>query len=326
MARCLIGLGSNLGNRKESLDQAVMRLSQWFDVELIAQSRWRQTVPIGGPAGQIAFLNGATLVETSLGPEALLAALLAIEAELGRQRAERWGPRLVDLDLLLYDQLVLDTPTLVVPHPRMAWRRFVLEPAAEVAPGLLHPTIGWTISRLLDHLNTAIPYVAITGPSGAGKTWLAEQVAHHTGARRIAQQTVPELLDARDANRPGNAWSVGVQFLNERTRLLAADLPQWCESGRLWVSDFWFDQSLAYARLELPADRLEAFCQRWRKSRRRVIQPKLIVLVDPPDDHGTGQEIRAEAMQPGRGPVLRLTRRDRQAWLSEVLAAVEAMK
>ena len=346
MACCLIGLGSNLGNREESLHQAATRLSRWPDVTQIALSRWRQTAPVGGPAGQGVFLNGAAVVETSLAPEALLAALLAIEVDLGRRPGERWGPRVVGLDLLLYDQLVLDTPALLVPHPRMAWRRFVLEPAAEVAPEMLHPTTGWTVRRLLDHLNRAIPYVAITGRAGAGKTWLAEQLVRCAGAEWITVAKAPAPRRERGKNRPGNAWSAVVEFLDRTTHMLAAELPQWCEPGRLWVSDFWFDQFVAYARVALGADRLDDFCRQWRQRRGRVIQPKLIVLVDPPPDqpgHGppgecaaagpesaflrrVGQEIRAEAMQPGRGPVLRLGGSDRQAWLGEVLAAVEAMK
>ena len=136
------------------------RLVAQPQIAVAAVSCWRETAPVGGPPGQPPFLNGALLAETSLAPHDLLAALQQIENDLGRRRAERWGPRTIDLDLLLYDELVLDTPSLTLPHPRMAWRRFVLEPAAEVAGAMLHPTIGWTIARLLEHLNTARPYVA----------------------------------------------------------------------------------------------------------------------------------------------------------------------
>ena len=142
-----------------------------------ARSSWRETAPIGGPPGQAAFLNGAVKLETPLPPHELLGCLQQIEGELGRRRAERWGPRPIDLDLLLYDELILTTPELVLPHPRMAWRRFVLEPAAEVAGSMIHPTIRWTLARLLAHLNESMPYVAITGPIAAGKTRLAERLA-----------------------------------------------------------------------------------------------------------------------------------------------------
>ena len=98
--------------------------------------------PIGGPAGQEPFLNAAALLETSLPPAELLARLQRIELHLGRTRETRWAARTLDLDLLLYDNLVLNTPYLTLPHPRMAFRRFVLEPAAEVAPEMAHPRLA----------------------------------------------------------------------------------------------------------------------------------------------------------------------------------------
>ena len=132
---------------------------------------------VGGPEGQRPYLNGALLLETSLEPEALLTRLLQIEAELGRCRSTRWDQRTIDLDLLLYDSLVVRSPELELPHPRMAVRRFVLEPAAEVAGSMVHPTIGWSVDRLLEHLCSATPYAAIVGPPESGKTELARRAS-----------------------------------------------------------------------------------------------------------------------------------------------------
>ena len=196
MPTCLIGLRSNLGNRREMLDRAVASLAGRPQVSVVAKSRWHETSPVGGPADQPTFCNGAAVIETSLGPAELLAALQAVENELGRVRTERWGPRIIDLDLLLFGDQVLETPSLAVPHPRMAWRRFVLEPAAEIAPSMVHPTTGWTVARLLEHLNTTPPYVAIAGGIGAGKTRLAEQLAPRADARLIAEQPDLERLEA----------------------------------------------------------------------------------------------------------------------------------
>jgi 2-amino-4-hydroxy-6-hydroxymethyldihydropteridine diphosphokinase len=173
MATTLIALGANLGDRRSNLQRALALLDRPPELRVIARSRWFSTAPIGGPAGQAEFVNAAARIETTLSPLQLLAVLREVEAELGRQRRQRWAARRVDLDLLLFDDLVLKTPELELPHPRMAFRRFVLEPAADVAADLMHPVIGWTVGQLLDHLNTAPNYVALTGVPGLGKTALA---------------------------------------------------------------------------------------------------------------------------------------------------------
>src|SRR3569623_1292007 len=177
MTRCLIGLGANLGECAQSLASAVERLAASEEVQLLACSRYLETAPGGGPSGQAAYLNAAALLEPTLPPERLLSLLQEIESQLGRQRLLRWDSRTIDLDLLLYDQQTINTPRLTVPHPRLAVSRFVLEPAAEIAGGMSDPTTGWTIEQLWQHLLHAFPYVALAGPPGTGKTWLAEQLA-----------------------------------------------------------------------------------------------------------------------------------------------------
>jgi pantoate--beta-alanine ligase len=152
MAQALIALGSNLGDRAAALDRAVELLRETDRIAMIRVSRWHETEAVGGPAGQGSYLNGAALLETSLDPFALLRELLRIEEDLGRVRVERWGPRTIDLDLLLYDTFCINAAELTVPHPRMTERRFVLAPAAEIAPELRHPQSGFSIRELLDRL------------------------------------------------------------------------------------------------------------------------------------------------------------------------------
>ena len=347
MSTCLIGLGSNLGDREEMLLKAVRRFGEHPRIDAVHHSGWHETRPIGGPADQGPYLNGAARVETSLDPEALLAALAEIETTLGRQRGERWGARTIDLDLLLYDQMVCRTPVLTIPHPRMAWRRFVLRPAVEVAASMVHPTTGWTVRRLLDHLDSALPYVAITGPVAAGKTRLAERLVRGASARLISEHAHRDMADAFRDHRAGNAWAVQLEFTQGRVRLLGQDLPGWSDPKSTWVSDFWFGQSLAYAEVWLSPRQFDLFCPIWEDARSRVIQPKLTVLLDVATDRlirrikrrgcreadGVMSE-RLEAIRQallrlvdrqGHGPVMWLADEDEDRIFAEVLAAVEAM-
>jgi 2-amino-4-hydroxy-6-hydroxymethyldihydropteridine diphosphokinase len=150
--RAYVGLGANLGPKEVTLLRAVDRLGEEPGIEVLELSRLRETDPVGN-VDQPAFLNGAVAIETTLAPRELLDALLRIERELGRVRdGERWGPRTIDLDLLLYGGEVVDEPGLRVPHPRLHERRFALEPLAELDPGLEIPGLG-RVSALLDHLD-----------------------------------------------------------------------------------------------------------------------------------------------------------------------------
>ena len=149
---CLIGLGSNLGDSQDLLESAIERLQQHPEIVVTAVSGWLQTKPIGGEPAAPAYLNGAARLTTTLSAKDLLQTLLTIESGLGRERQKRWTSRTVDLDLLLHGQTVCDDPTgATVPHPWMAIRAFVLQPAVEIAGDMVHPQIGWTLETLWRH-------------------------------------------------------------------------------------------------------------------------------------------------------------------------------
>jgi 2-amino-4-hydroxy-6-hydroxymethyldihydropteridine diphosphokinase len=148
---CAIALGSNLGDSLAILEGAVQALHHHADITVIACSSVYTTAPVGPP--QPDYLNACALLETELAPEELLRTLLNIEAQFGRVRRERWGPRLLDLDLLLFGDLVLTTPTLQIPHPRMHERAFVLVPLKEIAAAWPDPISGKTIAQVATQID-----------------------------------------------------------------------------------------------------------------------------------------------------------------------------
>ena len=151
MPRAYVGLGANLGLREETLRRAVELLDATDHVDVLAVSELRETDPVGLVA-QPRFLNGAAAIDTTLSARKLLDTLLGVERTLGRVRSKRWGPRIVDLDLLLYGDEIVDEPGLRVPHPRLHERRFALEPLAELDPDLEIPGCG-AVSKVLATLH-----------------------------------------------------------------------------------------------------------------------------------------------------------------------------
>lgn len=148
-----ISLGSNMGDRARNINEAVAMLDYSENVSVSNLSSLYETEPVGY-TDQGPFLNAAAEVKTTLTPRELLAKCMRIEENLGRVRTVKWGPRTIDLDILLYADWVIDEPDLKVPHPLMHEREFVLMPLAEIAPGVVHPILDKTIKELLDSLRS----------------------------------------------------------------------------------------------------------------------------------------------------------------------------
>ena len=146
-----IGFGSNIGDRLKHIQNAIHVLSKTEGISLQKISSVYKTDPVGYET-QGEFLNGVAAIQTNLSPLSLLHTLKDIETAIGRQHRIRWGPREIDLDILIYGDLCLQTEQLVVPHPEMHLRRFVLVPLAEITPNLVHPVFQETIQKLLERL------------------------------------------------------------------------------------------------------------------------------------------------------------------------------
>lgn len=149
-----IAIGSNLGDRARYCYSAIVHLARHDQITLTRLSPLMETAPVGGPAGAPPFLNGAIEIETTLGSHALFHELQSIEDLLGRVRKERWEPRVIDLDLIFFGDKIVSSDALIIPHPMMHQRTFVLEPLSMIAPDLVHPTLQMTVKGLLESINT----------------------------------------------------------------------------------------------------------------------------------------------------------------------------
>lgn len=148
--RAFIAVGANLGNRSATIRAALAALDRVDGVIVVRVSTLIENRAVGGPEGAPPFLNGAAELSTTLDPQPLLAKLLEVERSLGRERRQKWAPRTIDLDLLLYADRIIKYDDLTVPHPLMHERDFVLNPLAEIAPHVVHPMFGATIGQLRD--------------------------------------------------------------------------------------------------------------------------------------------------------------------------------
>ncbi len=234
-----IALGSNLGDRRQFLDQALQALRERPGIVVRQVSSTYETAPVGGPPGQGPYLNAAAELQTECKPEELLRTLLEIEQGLGRVRDVHHGPRTIDLDLLLYDDLIQTGPDLTLPHPRLHERLFVLQPLAEIAPDVKHPVLGKTMRELRNDLQTPAHAPA---PAGELKGLHALVTGSTSGiGRAIALELAAAGADLIIHGRNATAAEAVVAQLRDagvRAHAILADLRSESECRRL-VDQAW---------------------------------------------------------------------------------------
>jgi 3-oxoacyl-[acyl-carrier protein] reductase len=248
MIRAYLALGSNLGDRQRFLDDAVARLRAAAGLTIRRVSPYYETAPVGGPAGAGAYLNAVADADTSLSPEQLLATLLDVERQFGRVRSEQNAPRTLDLDLLLYGDLIRPGPDPIVPHPRMTERRFVLQPLTDLAPDLVPPGMKRTVAELLAALpaDADPPKVFRRDEIGTGRelTGLRALVTGSTSgigraiAVELARGGADVLVHGRRPPSTADSAITACRSLGVRADLLLSDLSDAAACDRL-IAESW---------------------------------------------------------------------------------------
>ncbi len=279
-----IGLGTNLGNRQENLHQACDKLGELPDTKISAVSSIIETEPLG-PADQPKFLNAVAEIQTGLNPNELLAKLLKIETAQGRNRKQKWGPRTIDLDLLLYDEKIIDSKDLTVPHSQMHLRSFVLKGLCELNPEIIHPALSVPVSELAERLNGGDfilkpqqpQLVSIAGLIGVGKTTLATKLSKRLNAELLLEpyDTNP-FLPKVYAGRQDLALHSQLYFLLNRVQQLN---PVNFIAGQLIFTDYVFEKDLIYARQSLDADQLSVYVRLYPLCPANVVRPILVIYL-----------------------------------------------
>jgi deoxyguanosine kinase len=279
-----IGLGGNLGDRRETIETAVKMLAENEHIESVSVSELIETAPLGG-ADQPDYLNAVAELLTTLSPDELHRIMIEIENRLGRIRGEKWSPRTIDLDLLLFDGKIIDTADLIVPHPQMHLRSFVLKGLCRLNPDLIHPVMKVTVKEMAARLNGSdfVPepdrpqLISIAGNIGVGKTTLTKKLAEHFECTVFYEpyDTNPFMPDVY-AGKAELALDSQLFFLTSRVEQLDREN---LSPGKIYISDYVFDKELIYVGTLLNPQQFKLYKGIYKPLAAKVSVPVLVIYM-----------------------------------------------
>jgi len=279
-----IGLGSNLGDRQKSIKTALEIIAQTAELQVVSATEPVETAPLG-QVDQPDYLNAVAQIRTTFDPERLLKKLNDIETTLGRDRQQKWASRSIDLDLLLYEDQIVELPNLIVPHPQMHLRSFVLNALCSLNDKLIHPRLHERMTELAARLrggnfilNPDVPQlVAIAGNIGVGKTTLTEKLTAVLGCKPIfeAYDENPFLPDVY-AGKSELALESQLYFLTSRLDQLGRGA---LDRGKIAVSDYIFEKELIYARELLTEGQLALYEKIFQLLSAKVIGAVVVIYL-----------------------------------------------